>query len=153
MQIKITGFEKLVAVVRKIDARLADTKSVMAPIAELVKTAALQRFVITKTAPDGTPWKAVSQKYLRRKLAAGRTSGTLILTGALRDSLRSGMTTEAETVTAWVTAGLSTDGGKGKAASIKYAARQQKDRPFLGVGKAEEEIVRSAFENWLRRLG
>lgn len=152
MQVKITGFEKIISVIQRIDSRLSGLDDVAAPVAELVKETARTRIAVTKTAPDGSKWKDVTPRYRSRKERLGKTSGILVFDGSLRDSLRSGTEKTATGVKAWITAGVSTDGGMGKAPSLKYASRQQRERPFLGFGAEEEKVVKSAFESWLRRL-
>jgi hypothetical protein len=116
--------------------RLQSSRHALAlSIAQTLKEIAERRIRVDKTDPDGVPWKPWSDSY-----AATRRGGhsLLIDTHALLEGF---------------TATASPAGNVAEVANrVGYAGFVQKQRPFLGIGAEERDVIGHLSKSWLSRI-
>lgn len=118
------------------------------------------RYPTAQKSPDGSPWAPLTQATLDRKKSGGfpaNASRALYHTGSLAASIRilrkTGKPYSSGTTDSWQ---FSLGVGK-ESPAYKYAAVHQKGsgrvpaRPFIGVGRGEEKVIRIFVQQIIAR--
>lgn len=104
-------------------------------VAEALKDIAERRVEHTKTAPDGTPWAPWSASYADTR---GAGHSLLVDTRDLLDSFEASASPGGYSVRLVNT--------------VDHAGYVQDKRPFLGIGRLEQEASEDLALEWLGRL-
>ena len=124
----------------QLQARLADLTPVFQDLGEALLNSTRERFR-SQTAPDGSPWAALSPGYRARK----KKHADLILTlnGYLRGTLnyRAGKDTLR----------IGTPLIYGATHQFGDPRRSLPARPFLGLSAADTAMIQDAIRDWLTR--
>lgn len=135
----------------RMDAGARNALPLFTEIGSVLEASTRERIQTTKSAPDGTPWVALSPKWVARKAEKGHAAGILTMRGDLLNSIAF----EADPMFVDIIAGPSEyalihqEGGQaGRGRKVTIPAR-----PYLGLSEDDQTEIREATDDWLARLG
>lgn len=130
---------KLQTLIRRLGGNLKRAKSgqrrLAQDIADALQKLAERRIRTTKADPDGVPWRPWSNSYAATR---GGSDSLLMDTRELLNSFEATATPGGQFAKLTNTA--------------PHAGYVQKERPFMGIGRAEEREIEDIAERWLERL-
>ena len=118
-----------------------DTSGLMPDLGEYLLRSTQARFK-SQTAPDGTPWAPLQQRYARRKKY--NKDKVLTLRGFLRKNLRYQI---LDKTTVQIGSHLE------YAATHQYGRAAIPARPFLGLSSQDHQEIRAIIQDWAAELG
>ena len=118
-----------------------DTSGLMPDLGEYLLRSTQARFK-SQTAPDGTPWAPLQQRYARRKKY--NKDKVLTLHGFLRKNLRYQI---LDKTTVQIGSHLE------YAATHQYGRAAIPARPFLGLSSQDHQEIRAIIQDWAAELG
>ena len=140
IQLQISNAAEVRAAFESLQAKLADLTPFFRDIGEALLNSTRERFR-TQTAPDGTPWAALSPGYRARK----KKHADLILTlnGYLRGTLNYRVGPREVRIGTPLIYGATHQFGNPR--------RTIPARPWLGLSEDDETMILDALQDWLAR--
>jgi phage virion morphogenesis protein len=140
IQLTIANSAEVEAAFRELQAKLTDLTPFFQDIGEALLNSTRERFR-SQTAPDGTPWAALSPGYQARK----KKNQNLILTlnGYLRGTLNVRAAPKEVRIGTPLIYGATHQFGRPE--------KNLPARPFLGLSADDETMILDALNDWLSR--
>ncbi len=142
LQVQLVGWGRVRQILSNLSrAKLSD---LMDNVGNLVANQTRRRISHDKTDPTGTPWAPLSPAYARAKALEKPNAGILEFEGDLRDSITHVVRSKVVEI----------------GSNLPYARVHQEGsrdgstpaRPYLGLGRQDEDDVEEAVVVWLRRV-
>ena len=146
VEVKIED-EELREILGRVIGHLEDTKPMMADIGEIVTESVMRNFE-EKRAPDGTPWKPLSEVTKARKL---HPEHILIETTTLRDSIHPEASADRVEIGTDIVYAAVHQFGIGERSVISSRRRMPEipARPFLGVRDDDWDEIKETVREYL----
>jgi phage virion morphogenesis protein len=140
IELSIANFAEVEAAFRELQDKLTDLTPFFQDIGEALLNSTRERFR-TQTAPDGTPWAALTTGYRTRK----KKNQNLILTlnGYLRGTLNVRAGPKEVRIGTPLIYGATHQFGRPE--------KNIPARPFLGLSTDDETMILDALNDWLSR--
>ncbi|EOB4244603.1 phage virion morphogenesis protein [Vibrio metschnikovii] len=148
IRVELDGLKEVRDSLSNLIARSNDLTPAMASIGELLLLSHDERFT-SQTAPDGTPWQALSETTQGMK--PRNSSLILTLNANLRKLSYNASAKSLEFGSNEPYAAMHQFGGTTSPRSM-IPNKQIPARPFLGVSKSDEEGILSALSDYLMQL-
>ncbi len=143
--VKVEGLTKLSDWIQKAKRNFKSVPRLLNIIGRRVVNEAVMDHFLRKESPEGEKWKNLTQNYAKKKLSKKGVLDILIGEGTLRDSIKYWVIGERA-----VAVGVdSPDVPYARAHQEGYKDKNIPARPYLGVGKKEEEIIDRTVLDWI----
>lgn len=129
----------------KLIKRASDARPAFRAYGEHLVTSTRKRFD-TETAPDGSKWPDISEKWRKRKASEGRSTSILTYLGRLRQSFIYKVSAKG---LIWGT-NVKAPGGFAYPELFQRGSRYQVQRVFLGLSRDDIKAGLSIFKSFLR---
>lgn len=144
IRLDLDGFSALAEALARLSAAKADQ---LLDSIGMTAEETSKRHIEERTSPDGKPFKPWSERYRRRVARRGRAQGILFDRQELHDSISHAVDGSSGELL-W--------GAKKKYAPVHQFGSPDKNipaRPYLGVGRLEEEGIAETLEAFMREVG
>ncbi|MEM4625655.1 MAG: phage virion morphogenesis protein [Candidatus Pacearchaeota archaeon] len=143
--VKVEWLTKLSEWIQKADNNFKSIPKLLKIIGRRVVDEAVMDYFLKKESPKGEKWKDLSPNYAKKKLSKKGVLDILIGEGTLRKSIKYWVIGERA-----VAVGVnSPDVPYARAHQKGYKDKNIPARPYLGIGKKEEEIIDRTVLDWI----